>query len=269
VISSCSSTQYGSSCQQKVTVTKPSGDHSVYTFWLNNGAWPVTIQSYDSSSNLLTTVTNTYDFSQTCPFTGCHGNAYIRPSTNQTTVYIPSGSITKQVKYQYDSPQTGNVTARQEWGYYLGGSPTFPSIPDRATYTTYLTTGTNDINRPLSVTLCNNSGTASACTGGGSVVRQTVYTYDSYSGCPSGGLTVVSGVVNHDDTDFGSGYTTRGNPTKIQNWVSGSTYLTTQLCYDTTGQVTQQTDPKGNVTTYGYTDQFYSDYGIDSLTSYI
>lgn len=269
VISTCSATQYGSSCQQKVTVTKPSADHSVYTFWLNNGAWPVTIQSYDSSSNLLATVNNTYDFSQSCPFTNCHGAAYIRLLTAQTSVYTPSGTITKQTKYQYDSPQTGNLTAKQEWGYYSGSSPSFPSIPDRATYTTYLTTGTNDINRPLTVALCNNSGSDSACSGGGSRVRQTLYTYDSYSSsCPSGGLAPVTGVVNHDDTDFGSGYTTRGNVTQIQNWVSGSAYLTTQLCYDTTGQITQQTDPYGNITGYGYTDQFFSDNGTDSLTTY-
>jgi RHS repeat-associated protein len=265
VISTCSSTQVG--CQQKVTVSKPSGDSSVYTFTLNNGAWPVQIQTYDSSSNLLATVNNTYDFSQACPFTNCHGAAYIRLLTAQTTVSTPTGSITKQSQYQYDSPQTGNITAKKEWGYYTGTSPSFPSVPDRATYTTYLSTGTNDINRPLSVTLCNNSGSDSACPGGGSRVQQTLNTYDSYSGCPSG-LAVVSGVMNHDDTNFGGGYTTRGNATQVQNWVSGSTYLTTQLCYDTTGQVTQQADPKGNVTTYSYTDQFYSDNGTNSLTSY-
>jgi RHS repeat-associated protein len=267
VVSSCSSTQYGSSCQQKVTVTKPSGDHSVYTFWLNNGAWPVTIQSYDASSNLLSTVNNTYDFSQSCPFTNCHGDAYIRLLTAQTTVSTPSGSITKQTKYQYDSPQTGNITGRQEWGYYSGTSPSFPSIPDRATYTTYLTTGTNDINRPSSVTLCSNSGSDPACTGGGGKIQQTLYTYDSYSGCPSG-LSQVNGVMNHDDTDFGSGYTTRGNATQVQNWVAGSSYLTTRLCYDTTGQVTQQTDSNGNVTTFSYSDHFYSDNGTNSMNSY-
>jgi len=263
VISTCTSTQVG--CQQKVTVRKPSGDSTVYTFTLNNGAWPVQIQSSDSSSNLLSTVSNTFDFSQSCPFTGCHGAAFIRLLTTQTTVSTASGNITKQTSLAYDSPQTGNVTSRKEWGYYSG---TFPTTPDRATYTTYLTTGTNNIDRPLSVTLCNNSGSDSACPGGGSKVQQTLYTYDSYSACPSGGLANVPGVMNHDDTNFGTGYTTRGNATKIQNWTSGSSYLSTQVCYDTTGQVTQQTDPAGNVTQYGYADKFYSDNGTNTLSSY-
>jgi RHS repeat-associated protein len=268
ILPTCSPTQVG--CQQSVTVSKPSGASTVYTFTLNNGAWPVETQSYDSSSRLLATIKNTFDFSQACQYTGCHGAAEVRLLTTQTTMYASgyaSGAITKQTKFQYDSPQTGNITAKQEWAYYSGSSPTFPSVPDRATYTTYLTTGTNDINRPLAVTLCNNSGSDSQCPGGGSKVQRTVYAYDSYSGCPSG-LAVVSGTMNHDDTNFGGSYTTRGNPTQIQSWVSGSTYLTTQKCYDTTGHVYQETDPNGNVTKYGFTDNFYADNGSDPSPSY-
>jgi RHS repeat-associated protein len=265
VISTCTSTQVG--CQQSATVTRPSGDSAVYTFTLNNGAWPVKVQSYDSSSSLLATINNTYDFSQPCQYSNCHGAADIRLLTAQTTLPTPAGSITSQTQYVYDSPQTGNIIAKKEWRYYSGTSPTFPSIPDRATYTTYLTTGTNDINRPLSVSVCNNSGTDSACPGGGSRVQQTLYTYDSYSGCPSG-LAIVNGIMNHDDTNFGGSYTARGNATQIQQWVAGSTYVTSQMCYDTTGQVTQQTDPKGNVTKYGYADKFYSDNGTNTPTSY-
>jgi len=270
VISTCNATQFGSACQQKVTVTQPNGEYAVTTFTLNNGAWPVQVQSYDSSSNLLSTMNNTYDFSNACPFTNCVGDAFIRLLTAQTTVSIPSGNITKQTILQYDNINYGNITAKQEWGYYSGTSPSFPSTPDRATYMSYLYyTGTNNINRPLSVTLCNNAGTNSTCTGGGSIVQQTLNTYDSYSnGCPSG-LVSVSGIQNHDDTNYGSSNTMRGNVTMVQRLVSGSTYLTAfQLCYDTTGQVTQQTDPKGNVTTYSYTDSFYSDNGTNSLTPY-
>jgi len=266
-ISTCSSTQVG--CQQKMTVTKPYGAKTVYTFTLNNGAWPVQIQSLDGAGNVLSTVNNTYDFSIACPFFNCQGAGYIRLLTSQATVAVPGGaSITKQTTYAYDSPQTGNVTALKEWRYYSGSSPVFPSVPDRATYATYLTTGTNNINRPLKVTVCNNSGSDTTnCPGGGSRVSQTVYTYDSYSSCASG-LTSVPGVVNHDDANFGSSYTQRGNPTQIQRWVSGSTYLTTKLCYDTTGQVLQAFDPAGNPTTYNYTDNFFNDTGAASMSAY-
>lgn len=253
VISTCSSSQVG--CQQSVTVTKPSGDRTVYTFTLNNGAWPTQVVSYDSSGNTLATVNDTWDTSNGCPLQGCVGAAYIRKLSEAATIPVPGGSVTKQTTYAYDSPQTGNVTAIKEWGFYPGISPTFPSVPDRATYLTYLSTGTNDINKPLSVTRCSNSGSDSDCGGSGSKASQTKYVYDSYGS----GLTPATGFSNHDDTNFGVGYTARGNPTQIQQWVSGSTYLTTQLSYDTTGQVVQVADPKGNVTQYNYADNFYVD----------
>jgi RHS repeat-associated protein len=160
-----------------------------------------------------------------------------------------------------DAVGTGNVTVTNEWGYYYAGAgqASFPSTPDRKTNVTYLTTGTNDINRPLSVTLYDH----------GTMISQTSNTYDSYgSTCPGSGLKSVTGVMSHDDTNFGASYTTRGNVTTTTQWVSGSTYLATQYCYDSTGQVTQGTDPYGNVTTYGYGDKYYSDNGTDSLTSY-
>lgn len=254
VISTCSSTQVG--CQQKVTVTKPSGDSTVYTFTLNNGAWPVQVQSYGGGS-LLSTVTNTYDFSNACPFTGCHGASYIRLLTTQTSLPVPGGgNITKQTQYAYDSPQTGNITAVKEWRYYSGS---LPSTPDKETDTTYLSTGTNDIDKPLNVIIRNSSS---------SMVAQTLYSYDSYGSCPGGDLYSMTGVINHDDGNFGSGYTARGNPTQIQKWVSGSTYLTTQYCYDTTGQITEQIDPAGNTTGYGYADNFYNDNGSNPPASY-
>jgi hypothetical protein len=165
-----------------------------------------------------------------------------------------------QLTYQYDSYLTGNITATKEWGYYYAGSgqATFPTTPDRETDVTYLSTGTNNINRPLSVTLYDH----------GTLLSQTLNTYDSYaSSCPGGGLKALTGVLNHDDTNVGGSYTTRGNLTKTQV-LNGSTYVTTQLCHDTTGRVTQETDPNGNVTTYAYTAKFYSDNGTDSLTSY-
>ena len=68
---------------------------------------------------------------------------------------------------------------------------------------------------------------------------------------------------NHDDALFGANYTTRGNPTEVQRWVNGSSYLTTKLSYDTTGNIVQETDPAGNVTKFRYTDAFYSDNGAN------
>jgi RHS repeat-associated protein len=256
VLSNCSADQVN--CPQQTTASGPSGT-TVYTFQLNNGAWPTQIVRKDNSGNVLSTITNTWDFSQPCVLINCHGASYVRLSNQQTTVPGPAGNLTKQVSYSYDSPQTGNKTAVQDWGYIPAGS-SFPAVPDRATYMSYLTTGTNDINKPMSVTLCDNSGSDSACTGGGSRVSQTLYTYDIYG---SNGLTGINGIAHHDTT-FDTGYTTRGNVTEVSRWVSGSGYLNTLYTYDTTGQILTETDPANNVTYYSYTDNFYTDSGDDT-----
>jgi len=267
VISTCSSGGVG--CQQKVTVANGDGSKTVYTFTLNNGSWPVQIQKLDNSGSVLSTTTNTFDFAQGCALQNCTGAGYVRLLTTRATVPVPGGtSITKQTTYAYDTVQTGNVTALKEWKYYPGTSPTFPTVPDRATYTSYLTTGTNNINRPLQVTVCSNSGSDTTnCSGGGSRLSQTIYTYDSYASCPSG-LKPMSGVSNHDDANFGTTFTQRGNPTQVRGWVSGTTFLATKLCFDTTGQIYQSSDPAGNPTTYDYTDNFFTETGATTMAAY-
>lgn len=261
MLTTCSSTSVN--CQQQTTVSSPTGAQTVYTFQLNNGAWPISVVQKDSSGNALSTTSNTWDFSQSCVLVGCYGNNFIRLLTQTSTVYAPGASLTKQVTYSYDSPQAGNKTAIKEWRYSNSGS--FSSVPDRATYITYLTTGTNNINRPSNVTLCNSSGNDSSCPGGGSRVSQTLYYYDVYGS----GLTPKSGIAHHDDQNFGSGYTTgRGNVTSEQQWVNGSTYLPATSAatrtYDTTGQLLSETDPAGNITQYGYGDSFFTDNGNDT-----
>ena len=260
VLSTCTSTQVN--CQQQTTVQSPAGT-TVYTYNLNNGAWPTQVLKKDSQGNTLSTTNNYFDFSQSCVLIGCHGASYVRLLTTQTIVPGTSGNLVKQTQYTYDSPQHGNQTAIKEWRYVPINNG-FPSVPDRATYISYLTTGTNDINKPTSVTLCGNVGSDSACPGGGSRVSQTLYTYDAYG---TGGLILVAGIAHHDDTNFGAAYTTRGNVTAQAQWVSGSTYLTTSYGYDTTGQVRQEADPAGNVTTFAYTDSFYTDPGNNSSPS--
>jgi len=263
VISTCGSSQVG--CQEKLTVQKPSGAKTVYTFTLDNGAWLAQAQQYDAQGNLMATTANTWDFSNACVLHGCYGHNFIRKLSETTTLPTPgSSNLTKKTSYTYDSPQQGNVTAIKEWKFYPGTSPTFPSVPDRATYITYYSAATNIINKPKTITLCSNTGSDSDCTGGGSKVSQTKITYDSYGS----GLTTVSGVANHDDANFGSGNQSRGNPTQIQQWVSGSTYLTTQNAFDTTGQILTTTDPAGNQTTYSYTDNFYTETGPSSMSPY-
>jgi hypothetical protein len=270
----------------QVTVTRPDYSKEVSTLTIDGSGsvWPTQTLSYNTDGvTLLSTVNNTWDFSVTCTLIVCQqaelaglingdevaAHQDVRKLSTSTTVPVPGGSVTKQTKYTYDTPQTGNVTAVEEWKYQSGTSPTFPSVPDRDTYMTYATIGTdNNINRPTSMTVCNNVGTNASCTGGGTPLAQTTITYDGYGSNGSLALQSVTGAVNHDDTNFGSSYTTRGNATRISKLVSGSSVLTTAISYDTTGQVVKVLDPNQNATSYSYTDVFYSDNGSNPPATY-
>jgi RHS repeat-associated protein len=269
---------YGIGCMQ-TTVQRPDGSKEVTSFIVSpvlGGPWPQQVLSYNTDgATLLSTVVNTWDFSHQSLMRSCYAACYenVLKLSTTTTVPIPGGNLTKQTTYAYDSPQTGNPTAIKEWKYQSGTSPTFPSVPDRATYMTYATIGTNnDIDRPTKITVCNNTGTDSNCPGGGSTVAQATVTYDNY-GSASGNclqrLSLVTGVVNHDDTNYACSNTARGNPTQISQWVSSGASLTTSFTYDTTGQVTTSTDSAGNVTNHYYApDNFYNDNGSDPASAY-
>jgi RHS repeat-associated protein len=252
-------------CQQTI-VQRPDGSSEVTLFAIDNGAWPSLIQSYDTDgSTLLSTVRNWWDFSIPCTLNICgsNGSQDVRKFQTQTTLPVPGGNLYSQATYTYDSPQTANITKIGQWKYR--NSSTFPSVPDRTTYISYQTIGTNnDINHPISKTVCNNVGAGDAnCPGYGATVARTTITYDEYGQNGSLALASVTNVKNHDDSSFGIGYTARGNPTQISSWVSGTTYLTTALSYDTTGQVTQVLDSNNNATSYSYANAFYDDNGAD------
>src|SRR5579864_6266176 len=235
-------------CQQQVTMSKPSGDQIVYTFTLNNGAWNTQTQFYTGVAGtgpLLRTTTKDYDFTHACPLAGCFGNAYVVTSRVTTTEPVPSGNIVKKTEYSYDNTNFGNFSAVKEWNFYTG---TPAATPDRETDYVYLTTtayANKDIHdRATSVTLINSAGTQ---------LSQTITSYDSTS------LTSIAGVTHHDDTNFGTANTVRGNVTQVKRWVSGTASLSTGMTYDTTGQRLTLTNPRGHTHTYSYADVFFKD----------
>ena len=250
VITTCGSGQVG--CQQKVTVTKPSTDTTVYTFTLNNGAWESAMSSYSGTSTLLLTVSNVWDFSQPCSPSPCTGASKIRILTATTSLPTPGGNyVTSQTKTNYNDSNTMNVASIQAWKFYAGSSPTFPTIPDRETDITYHATFGNNITNRVSQTTVKDSG--------GNVVAQTSFNYDTST------LTSVTGVTQHDDTNFGTSNTTRGNLTQIQRCTvlsaCTSNYVQTAMTYDTTGQALSVQDPNNNTTNFGYSDNFFKDVG--------
>lgn len=254
-------------CIQTLTVTAPSGDNRVYSFQQDNGFWPIEVDYYNqsvSSANLLATRTQTFDFSQNCGSDApCFGYEAMNVTklSSTTTLPVPGSSVSATAKYTWDSNKLGLLTLTKEWNF---GSNT-SSNPDRTTTITYLggpgtsyanegstSPTTNILNRQASVTVADSSG---------NTVAKTLNAYDG-SSFASG----ATGIAQHDDTNYSSSNTVRGNLTQVQKLISGtSNYLTKSMTYDITGQLHTETDwTNSNTTTYSYADNFFTDSGNTS-----
>ncbi len=227
-------------CTQQMTETGPSGEKTVYDFTLNNGAWDTSAASYDTTANgggLLQTVTTTYDFA-TPP--------YIVPTVTKTTLPVPGGSINQERSYTYDSSNFGNITLLTESNFYSSSYAAY-----RTTTYAYLTNSDNNmVNKKQTISVCAGSA---QCTSSNYVSSTQI----AYDGATTSSMT---GVIGHDDTDFGTSYTARGNPTTVQ-LMDYTTVVsaTTTLAYDMTGQVTSLTDNNSNVTKFSYADSYFKD----------
>lgn len=269
VVTTCGSGQIN--CQQTFKVIKPNSDETLYTSTLNGGAWASEVDTYNLTTTLLSTVTQCWQYvapitSGTCVITGPTTGApatQVQKQVSSTTLPTPTGSVSKTTQFTYDS--YGNTTAIEENNYYTGA---LPSAPDRTTTITYLQTtpylNALILNRPSSVTV----------TGGGTVAK-TNYCYDYATGCGTFPLTSsfasTSGKTNHDDTNYGTTTTIRGDLTQIQRLVSGSTYLTKSMRYDMTGQLLQETDwsnLSSSAKSYDYTDHFVNGAPPSSTNAY-
>jgi RHS repeat-associated protein len=227
----------------QATLTRNGGTEQL-VFTLNNGAW-LTSATTRIGNTVVQQVANTYDFSQTCPnpfinvvLNPCTGPAYIRLLKS----VVSDGGGTKQTLYGYDDPRFGNINLMQSWNYFPSG--TQPAVtPDHQTVITmHPVIGQNILNRIQSVTLED---------GAGNPISQTKYDYDG-----SGLANPLHTVINND-TSIG---VNRGNLTQISQW-TGSSFLTTILKYDTSGQLITVQDAAGNLTTVDYTDRFFNDAG--------
>jgi YD repeat-containing protein len=90
--------------------------------------------------------------------------------------------------------------------------------------------------------------------GSGNKVAETINEYDIYSHTSQPML--ASGAMQHASS-FGTSYTTRGNVTAIEHWRStDNTFLTSTDQYDDSGNLLSTIDPKGNRTSFDYTDSW-------------
>jgi RHS repeat-associated protein len=163
--------------------------------------------------------------------------------------------------YQYDI--NGNVSDILETGYGAGAT--------RETHTDYLT-GTayataHILDRPAKIQISDGSGLKS----------RTDIAYDSYG---TGGLTGVTGAPapQHDNTNYGTGFTTRGNvtsTTRYTNAAAASGPITRNLTYDILGNLlTAQLDccqqkqwVFSSTTGYAYPDSITRGTGTTQLTT--
>ena len=253
-------------CEQKVTVTKPSGDVSVYNFRLNGGAWNSEVKHYTGSSTtgtLLATVARCFDFvtvtNGQCTYSVTTGSpdASVYQAGETTTLPIPGPTnISKTTAFTRDGQ--GNLTQVKEWPFYTG---TLPSTPYRTTTTSYAQWNTTSypnfwakfiLNRPEHRQVTDASGT----------VQGTWYSYDQV------GTGTATGAQNHDDTNYGIGNYSRGNLTGTYGFLNGTDWLALgYMAYDMTGQLLYSWDPLngiGNATVYSHADSFFTDPGNTS-----
>jgi RHS repeat-associated protein len=221
VVSYCSSG--GTGCQQKVNVHKPSGDESVYTLTMNNGAWNTDTKIYTgaaASGTAIMSNTNLYDFTHPCASSICTGAQYITKSTTTTTL-SDTGQQSQTVSV-YADPSLGKLSALKEWDY----GTNFSGTPTRETDYTY--TGF-DVQQ---VTVKDGAGNAAG---------QTTYGYTSTA-------TATSGVTQHLTLNPGGPYLGT-----VSHWLSGGNPPVTTYAMDDTGMVSTVTDPKQNyAATYIY-----------------
>jgi len=248
----------GSKCQT-LTVTGPAGDQTIYTFTLNLGfgAWLTDVKYYRGAATgtPFLAVHTDYDSLPADSTLGSH--AYVVPLTTTATVPGPTGNLTKKIVYSYDR----SITYSYDGVSYTGRRGQLQSIaeyaynsstPYRTTYFSYLNPDPAD----TSPADWYNSRTdllteRSLYDGVGNLWADTTISYDD-----SPLASVPSTVVQHDTT---SANLNRGNPTTIRRMISPGSYFTATLHYDSTGQVTQITDPNNNSYSIGYTDNFVYD----------
>jgi YD repeat-containing protein len=81
------------------------------------------------------------------------------------------------------------------------------------------------------------------------MAAETAYAYDGSS------LVSASGFPGHDDPNYGTSYTNRGNATGKSEYINASSTLSWSYTYDQTGQRMSMTEPNNATTSYTYENE--------------
>lgn len=165
------------------------------------------------------------------------------PRVTSKKEYDFSGTLVRETDVSYGPSASDNTNLCTSWN----STPPWTSV--------YLQNGHHITDIPTSISVYGVGGKS-----GGSPVAQTNYTYDSTplsteSGTlqnPVTGLTTI-----HDDGNFGSSMTIRGNPTVISQMTSSGVFITTHTnYYNILGELIQTMDGNSHSTYYDYTDDW-------------
>lgn len=207
----------GTGAASTTVVTDPQSTQTTIQF---QGIYETERDVRDSGNNLLDTVWTCYNGS-TAP---CNGTAVSLPITRRTITSLLTG-MTTQPKTDITYNSLGLPSEIDD--YDFGASTT-----TRKTVITYASLGNYIAGLPASVVVKDS---------GGNTVSSVSYTYDE--GTP----TATSGTPQHASIT-GS----RGNPTTITYFVSGTANLTRHYSYFDTGNIQTATDVNTAQTSYTY-----------------
>jgi RHS repeat-associated protein len=246
----------GNSNTQEI-VFDPVGNKTVYQFALPSSIYSypaveTSRQYYDASGKLWKTVATQY--SDTTSPGSTYGASYAavapgdalpRLPTIQTTT-LDNGMVSQiQWSYNFWSPYANDSVLTEERVYDYGlGTPS--AVPIKTTDYTWLhRDDPNDYGwsggivtqGQLRAHICDRKTSEKIYDGNGKLLEQTKYAYDY--GSP---------------TTYGA----KGLLTSVQKWRNtDGAWLTTSYQYNGLyGNVTQETDPNGNVTQFSYTDNY-------------
>ncbi|HWX54355.1 MAG TPA: RHS repeat-associated core domain-containing protein [Verrucomicrobiae bacterium] len=203
-------TKSGTGVVTSAAVTDPTGNSATTNLDPNTGLTS-SVQQTNSSNTALRNSSYTWTTTGFPPVSTVLGSI--------VTTLSDTGQQSK-VAYGYDP--WANVTDVYEYDFGL--------TLLRHTVTTYLTTGDyvtfHVVDRPTQVLVEDATG---------NTVARTDMAYDGTS------LTPVTGASSHDDTNYGSSFTTRGNLTSVtrySNASAGTGAVARNFYYDTLGNLT-------------------------------
>jgi RHS repeat-associated protein len=179
------------------TVTYPqmpydtAANQSVYTINSSGQETQAKIYQGSTSGTLLRTINTTW---------AANGS----PATK--TTILEDNSTQSEIETNYDS--NGNLLSLKEHDFGTGA----PGSILRTTTDTYLSTtaytNLNIVNRVTRQTIADSTGTLH-------FRQDTTYDGTTISPCPTG-------AAQHDDTNYGCSFTTRGNPTSVTKYTNAS-----------------------------------------------